>query len=788
MVGALARKRMRDLWHLRGQVLAIAMVNAVGVAMLVMSMATLHSLQRSRDRYYREQVFADAFAGLKRAPEAVAARLRQIDGVVAVDTRIIAFGRGQIPGFDEPIQIQAVSIPEYGPSRLNHLRVLAGRAPAGDERDTLAISDAFAEAQGLRPGDRIVLTLYGHRSAFRIVGIAGSPEFVAQLPPQSLFPDARRYAIAWIPRPALEAAIDMRDAFNSVAIRLQAGARSEAVLAAVDRVLARYGGTGAIGREDQISHRYLEEEFRQLTVMAKLFPAVFLSVSAFVLYVVLGRAIAGQREQIGTLKAFGYTEREVARHYAGYALLIGGAGTLLGIALGAWLGSLLADVYRDFYRLPFLDFALPAGTLWLASAISLGSALAGAVLPVLRASRLPPAEAMRPEPPAQGDTRALDRYAFFRRLRAPHRLIARSLLRRPLRTLLTCLGLSMGTAVMMLGRFHDDAVGLMVDQQFRMASRQDLEVVFIEPVSQRTLSELVALPGVVAAEPQRTAAVIVRHRAVSHRTAIIGLPEGAALRRALDERMRPIEPPVRGVVVTDRLAEMLDAEPGDLLEFQALEGHRRTLTLRLTGLVGEPFGVQAYVPLETLNRLLGDGDRISGAVLAADANALPELLEQLQRRPQVAAIEQRVVAIRNFYESMANLILVFTLVATAFGVVVTAGVVYSSARVSLSERARDLASLRVLGFTQPEVVYLLLGELALLTLLALPLGYALGHGLIAAMVMGFDSDLFRIPHYVSPATYAIAGLSTLLAAALSALLVRGRVQRLDLIGVLKARD
>lgn len=788
MVGALARKRLRDLWRLRGQVLAIALVDAVGVAMLVMSMSTLHSLQRSRERYYQEQVFADVFVDLKRAPEAVAARLREIDGVVAVDTRVVAFGRGEIEGFDEPIQIQAVSIPEYGRPRLNHLRVLAGRAPSGDERDTLAISDAFAEAQGLRPGDRIVLTLYGHRSAFRIVGIAGTPEFVAQLPPQSLFPDARRYAIAWVPRPALEAAIDMRDAFNSVAMRLQPGARREAVLTAADRVLARYGGTGAIAREDQISHRYLEEEFRQLAVMAKLFPAVFMGVSAFVLYVVLGRVIAGQREQIGTLKAFGYTEREIAYHYAGYAMLIGGIGAMLGIGLGAWLGALLADVYRDFYRLPFLDFTMSAATLWLAFAISLGSALAGAVLPVLRASRLPPAEAMRPEPPTQGDTRDLDRYAAFRKLRAPHRLIARSLLRRPLRTLLTCLGLSLGTAVMMLGRFHDDAVGLMVDQQFRLASRYDLEATFIEPVSQRALPELAALPGVIAAEPQRTVAVIVRHRAASHRIAIIGLKSGVSLRRVLDERMRPIEPPLRGVIITDRLARMLDARPGDLLEFETLEGRRRTLVLRLSGLVGEPFGMQAYLPLEKLNRLLGDGERMSGAVLAVDADALPGLLMQLQRRPQVATVEQRVIAIRNFYESMANMILVFTLVATAFGVVVTAGVVYSSARVSLSEHARDLASLRVLGYTRPEIVYLLLGELALLTALALPLGYALGHGLIEVMVYGFDSDLFRIPHHVSPATYALSGLSTLLAAGLSALLIRRRVRHLDLIGVLKARD
>lgn len=787
-MSVLARKRWRDLWHLRGQVVAIALVTAIGVAMLVMSVATLRSLEVSRDRYYLEHSFADVFASLKRAPEPVAARLREIPGVAAVDTRVLAFGRAELPGFPEPIQVEAVSLEQGGGPGLNRPYLLSGRLPYPDERDAMAISDGFAQAQGLKPGDTLTLTLQGHRASLRIVGIAGSPEFVAQLPPASLFPDARRFFIAWMPRAALEAATDLRESFNSVALRLEPSAREQDVLKHVDAVLARYGGTGAIGRADQASNRYLVEEFRQLRVMAELFPLVFLGVSAFVLYVVLGRVIAGQREQIGTLKAFGYDWREIGGHYAGYALWIGMIGAVLGIALGAWLGSLLADIYRDFFRLPFLDFQVPAEVYLLAFAVSVGSALAGALLPVWRASSLPPAEAMRPEAPTRGDERRLDRFPAFRSLRAPHRLIARNLLRRPLRTLLTCLGLSFGTAVMMLGRFHQDAVGLMVDQQFRLASRQDVEVAFVEPVSQAALSELRDLPGVLAVEPRRAVPVEVRFRASSQRIALVGLLPSARLQRALDQSQQPIAPPVRGVLLTDRLAESLGAQPGDLIEFRTLDGRRRVLNLRLSGLVGEPFGVQAYLPLDSLNRLLGDGDLMSGVVMSVRADALAGLLQQLQRRPQVASIEQRVVAIRNFEESMAETILVFTLIATAFGVVITAGVVFSSARVALSERGRDLASLRVLGFTRQEVNYLLLGELALLTVLALPVGYALGHGLIALMVAGFDSDMFRIPRYVSPGTYAIAGLATVAAAVLSAALVRRQVQRLDMIGVLKARD
>lgn len=785
---SLTRKGWRDLWHLRGQAVAVALVAAVGVANLVMSRATLESLEASRARYYREYAFADLFADLKRAPEQVAQRLRGIAGVAVVESRVVTFGRAEVAGFDDPIRVQAVSVPEFGRQRLNRLHLRSGRAPEPAERDALAVSDAFAQAHGLRPGDALVLVLHGRRQSFRIVGVGGSPEFVAQMSPQAVFPDPRRFAIVWLPRPALQAATDLDGAFNNVAIALQPGARRERVLAAVDRTLARYGGIGAIGREDQRSHRYLDEEFRQLRTMARLFPVVFLGVAAFVLYVVLGRLVSGQREQIGTLKAFGYDQGEIWRHYAVLAVIIGCLGGVLGLALGVRLGSLLADIYRDFYRLPFLDFSLSARVAWLALAVSVGSALLGAAIPVRRAARLPPAEAMRPDVPWQHFSSRSGRWRGLRRFSQMHRLMARNLLRRPLRTLMTWVGLALGTAVMMMGRFQNDAVDRMVVHQFESAERHDLAVTFVEPVAPHTLDEIAALPGVLVVEPQRAVPVRVRYRAADHRTVLIGLSPGARLRRTLDDRGVPVQPSPQGVLLTDYLADMLGARLGDRIELETLEGRRRVLRLPLAGVVSEPFGVQAYLPLSTLHRTIGDGERISAAVLSVDAMALPRLFHDLDRRPVVASVSQRRVGIRNFYDSMARTILTFTLIATLFGVVITTGVVYSSARVALSERARDLASLRVLGFTEAEVGYLLLGELALLTVLAIPLGFAFGNALIALLVMGYDSDLFRIPHYVTPATYGIAGVTTLAAALMCGGLVWRRIGRLDLIGVLKARD
>ncbi|WP_162301490.1 ABC transporter permease [Cognatilysobacter segetis] len=785
---ALARKRRRDLWRLRGQVLAIALVAGVGVANLVMSRSTLESLVDSRDRYYRAFAFADAFAELRRAPEAVGGRLASVPGVARVQTRVTALGRAELPGFDEPIRVQALSLPESGRSALNRLRLREGRVPGDAERDAVVVSDAFADAHGLRPGSRIVLVLHGHRSAFRIAGIGASPEFVSQGAPGALFPDARRFAIVWMPRRSLAAAVDMDGAFDSVALALAHGANARQVIADVDAILAPYGGAGAITRADQRSHRYLSEELRQLETLARLFPAVFLGVAAYVLYVVLGRLVAVEREQIGTLRAFGFSPRELWRHYAGFAVTAGLLGAVIGIALGMELGRRVADLYRDYYRLPSLDFRVLPAVLANAVVVSLASALLGATVPLLRVARLAPADAMRPDVPWQGGRRRLAPLRLLQRLAQMHRLMLRDLATRPLRSLLAWVGLAFGTAVMMMGRFQHDAIDYMIERQFRPTERQDLSLAFFEPVAPRALREIAAIPGVQRVEAERAVPVRIAFRSAGYRTVLRGLEDGMQLRRPLDASGSPIAPPSGGIVLTDYLARWLGAAPGQVLQVEVLSGRRPVLMLPLAGTVEEPFGSQAYMRRATLDRALGEGPRIDGAQLAVDANALRDVHAQLARRPAVASLDRPREAILNFYEGMARTVLTFTVISTLFGAVITAGVTYSSAQVALSERARDLASLRILGFTRAEVGYLLLGELALLVMLAVPLGFVLGHGLIAALVHGFDSDLFRIPRYISPSTYGIAALTTFVSAAAATVPVWRRVSSLDLVAVLKARD
>ncbi len=788
-MSALTRKALRDLWHLRGQALAIALVIAAGIANLVMAQSTYESLQETREHFYREYAFADVFASAKRVPQTMSARIAEIPGVQTVLTRLMASGNLHLAGFNEPARAQILSVPkEGGQPDLNRLYLRAGRLPLADGHHEAVIGEAFASAHGLKPGDVVEATIYGHRQRLDIVGVAISPEYVYQIQPGATFPDFERFAIVWINQRVLESALDMQGAFNSVTLRLRPGTNPAGVIGELDRLLARYGGLGAYARKDQLSNHFLSEELSQLRMMAKLFPIIFLSVAAFLLSVVMTRLIDTQRDQVAILKAFGYSGLEIGRHFLAIVGAIAAIGTVLGIAGGAWLGSLLAGIYQQFYRFPFLDYNLSALSITTGVVVAIVASFIGAWRAVVKAVRLPPAEAMRPPSPGRFHPSLLERMGLMRFLSQPNRMILRNIERRPWKAVLSVIGLALACAIMMVGRFQENALNRMIDVQLRLAAHQDISVDFIEATGRAALSELRALPDVRAVEPVRAAPVRLRHANYSYRTGLSGLARDASLRRPVDARLQPITAPASGVLLTDYLQKLLHVEVGDLLEIDVLQGRQAHIEVPVAGFVHEYIGAQAYMDLDAMNRLLGDGDVVSGALLAVDGQPDRDLFARLDRRPRIAGFSEREADIQSFYNTMGESLLVFTFISMLLGGVINFGVVYNSARIALSERGRELASLRVLGFTRGEIGHILLGELFTLVVASIPLGFAAGWALCWIMARNLQSDLFRVPLVLLPSTFAFAILTMAGSTLISAMIVRRRIARLDLVAVLKTRE
>jgi putative ABC transport system permease protein len=792
-VTALQRKLWRDLRLLRGQVAAISLVMVGGIAMLVMALSNYYALAQTRALFYQEYRFAEVFAQLERAPLALIEAVRAIPGVRDAEPRVVGGARLELADYDEAVTALLLSLPEPG-TELNRIFLRAGTLPDPLRSDEVVVGEAFAQAHGLQPGDRLAAIIDGRRQSLRIVGIGLSPEYVYQIRPGDVFPDFARFAILWMDRQPLANAFDMDGAFNDLVLTLHRDARQAEVIERLDLLLARYGSTGAHGRDLQMSHRFLDEELEQLATMTRLFTAIFLAVSAFLLNVVIGRLIGSQREQIAVLKAFGYSRLQVSLHYAQLALLMVAAGVLPGLALGAWMGHGLAGVYMEFYRFPFLAWSLRPEVIALGFGFAFAVALLGTASGLRRVFALQPAEAMRPEAPPVFRRSLLERIGAGRGgwlaglLDPAARMVLRTLERRPWRTALSVLGIGMACGIMVMSRFQSSALDHMVEVQFGLAQRDDLMITFAQPASARAAQELAAIPGVRAIEPFRIASVVLRNGHREYRTALQGLSSDGDLKRVLDARLRPVQLPAQGLLLTDYLAEMLHVRAGESLEVEFLDGRRQRLQLPVAGTVSEFLGVGAYLDRHHLNTLLDEGGTVSGAWITLEPGARRQVLADLRGRPRIAAISDRAAMLQSFRDTMAEGILAFTLVASLMAASIAVGVVYNSARIALSERSRELASLRVLGYTRAEVRALLAGELYTLTFLALLPGFALGYGMSALLVHGFRSDLYRIPLLITPAGFAWAGLVVLAAAWLSSQLVRRQLDRLDLVAALKTKE
>lgn len=773
---------------MKGQALAIALVIASGIATFVMSLSTLDSLRLTQSTYYRDYRFADVFVALKRAPESLKDRIADIHGVEKVDTRVIAAVTIDIDGFPDPVTGRLISIPDVGEPLLNSLYLRQGRLIESRRDNEVVVSDAFAEAHGFLPGDRLHATINGKRKALTIVGVALTPEYILQIRPGSMFPDFERYGIFWMGRTPLATAYDMEGAFNDVALTLTAEAKTEDVIDRLDDLLKPYGGLGAYARKDQLSHRYLSEEFRQLEQMATIFPIIFLAVAAFLLNVVVSRLINTQREEIAILKAFGYSNLAIGVHYLKLVLIIVLVGGIGGLLLGIRFGQGLSNMYMDFYRFPFIAYKLRIHVVVAAVIVSSAAAIAGTLYSLRRAALLPPAEAMRPEPPVSYRESIVERMGLKRLFSQPTRMIIRHIERRPVKALLTVAGIALSCSIMMIGSFFGDAVDHMIKVQFSIAQREDISVTFVEPTSKKALYELQSLRGVQYGESFRAVPVRLRFQHRDYRTAIQGIESGGDLQRVLNTDLEPIDIPPSGLVLTDYLGKILGVRPGDRLTVEVLEGSRPIFEIPVAAFVSQYIGVSAYMELNALNRIMGEGNAISGAFLSIDSNYKQEIYDSIKEMPRVAGTVARMDAIRNFYETMGEQVLVFAFFNTLFAATIAFGVVYNSARIALSERGRELASLRVLGFTRGEISYILLGELTLLTLAAIPIGFIIGRALCAYMIVSLQTDLFRIPLVVDASTYALSAAVVFVSACISGLIVRQRLDHLDLVAVLKTKE
>jgi putative ABC transport system permease protein len=781
-------KLIRDLGKMKGQTIAVALVMACGLAMMIMARSLIVSLESAQNAYYASNRFADVFCDLKRAPNSLRTRLAEIPGVAAVDTRVSGPVILDLPGMKEPADGVIVSIPDDRPQQLNLLFLRAGRLPEFGSHDEVVVGEAFANAHGFKPDDTIDATIYGARERLRIVGIALSPEFVFESRAGETVPDNRRFGVFWMNERELSRALDLDGAFNNVVVDVAPGTDRRAVMMDLDRLLEPYGGLVAYDRNDHASAKQVDNRISVLRGFSVAFPTVFLSIAAFMTSSVLTRLVRLQREQIAQLKAFGYSSGEIGFHYLKFALVIVVIGTLIGSVVGLWLGSNVVILYRRFFCFPELVFQPDWLGIVVALAVSAAAAFLGVVGAVWQAMKLPPAEAMRPEPPADFKPSVLERLGLQKLASPGFRMALRNLERKPWQAFFTALGLALATGIPIVPGAMRDGIAYLMDFQWNLAQRQDVSVGLIEPSSYGAFSDVRNVPGVLSAEPFRGVAARLRHENRERRISVTGLPQDARLSRLLDENGQPVALPPSGLLLSAKLAEILDVKPGDNVRIEVQEGRRPALDAVVSGTVTDFAGIGAYMDIDALRRLMREGGTVSGAHLAVDAARWDDFLVKVKEASRVGSLAITRETRDSFDKTTGEMMGTVQAIYFGFAVIVSFGVVYNGARIALSERSRDLATLRVVGFTPREVASVLVGELALLTLLALPAGLLIGTQFARLLVEAASTETVRLPLVLTSQTYATAVLIVLLSSALSFAVVSRRIHNLDLLGVLKARD
>lgn len=773
---------------MRAQGFAVAIIVACGVAMMVMALGAHNSLQASQQTYYDQFRFSDVFTQVKRAPESKMRAIRDVPGIAIAESRVAGFASIDMEGFDEPIIGQFLSFPETGQPDLNRVLMHSGRLPAADRATEVIANKAFADAHELRPGDDIIAVMNGKRRTLSIVGIGDSPEFIYALGPNALLPDEARFGIFWMNRKSLEAIYDMKGAFNDLTIQTYSEDQNEAVVTAIDGILDGYGGVGAYDRSDQLSHAFIESEMNQMKSMAIILPPIFLLVSAMLINAILSRITATERQQIGILKAFGYSNREISWHYIKLGLAITFMGIIMGFVIGSALARYLTHLYSISFRFPILIFKLHPFSFFISAITALLAAVVGASRASLRAASLEAAEAMNPEPPQNYGNSIIQNLASKVPLDEPSRMIIRHVTRWPARATTTILGIAAAMGLLVGTLFSFDSIDLLTETFFYQTDPYEVNFNFAETVGDEAILAFAKLPGVVSVEPNRMAAVTLRKGPREERAPVIGLVTPSSHKHVIGQDGQYLVLPDTGLVLSSQLANMLDARVGDMIETDFITTNRNSVDIPVTAIAAEYIGAFAYMNLEALNRQLMSGSHITGGYATLDQSKMSEFQQAILDRPIISGLSLQSAAIASFETTLEETIAIMMTIYSIIGGAIAAGVVYNAARISLTERGRELASMRVLGFRQTEVAYILIGELVLLTILALPVGLLFGHLIAFLISSSMSSELYRVPYVIENATVGYAAVIVLIALFLSSLLIFRRVQNLDLIEVLKTKE
>ncbi|RJP27857.1 MAG: FtsX-like permease family protein [Candidatus Omnitrophota bacterium] len=787
------RKLLRDMKTRKGSLLALLAIVTIGVGVYIGFAAVYRDLDGSRERYYRDYRLADFTVYLKRAPAwsvqetAMLANVREARGRVQQSVLI------EVPHQLKPISGTAISMPLRREPVLNDIFLRSGMWFSDNDKREVIIDDAFAKAHRLQPGSRIKVLLLDKQHDLLVVGTAMSPEFVYLIPPGGGFtPDAENYGVLYLPEKFLQESSDLDGAYNQIigSVHDDSPPILNFTLRVIENRLEAYGVTQSLAARDQASVRFLEDELVGVKISSRISPTIFLLVAALVMNVLIGRMVAQQRTVIGTLKALGYSTSMVTRHYLNYGLFIGIVGGVTGTLFGFWMQNVFVQMYRQFFALPEINAHFYFDILATGFLISIGFALVGTLKGVRYAVSLEPAEAMRPPPPEKGGKVLPERITvFWRILSFRQRMVLRAVFRNPFRSGVNVTASLISTALIVMTLCNTDALDSLMSFEFEKTAHQDMTISLRDPVGIRVQTDFQQLPGVSETEPQLLVVCDLSNGPFEKRAGVMGLVRNNRLYTPIDEQNRRIAVPESGLLLTKKLAELLHVSRGDTIRLRPLIARREIVYSPVVGIVDSYLGLSAYADIRYLSRLLGEEWAANTMLFTSFRKTYdPAFLRELTMRPVVVGINERLQALHKIDEVFGQSMGIMIFVMVLFAGMIAFGSVLNSALVSLSEREREVGTLRVLGYTPAQISGIFSGESFLLNGMGIFFGVFAGMGLVHLLSMAYSTELYRFPVVIYFSRLLESAFLMCLFISLAQWIVFRMVRKLNWLDALKVKE
>ncbi|MFT5729346.1 MAG: putative ABC transport system permease protein [Desulforhopalus sp.] len=792
-MNTLNQKLCRDIWHSRYLILAVSAIIAVGIGCFVGMLSAAKNLEFARSNYYSSSRLADFWIDLKKAPVEEVRRLSRLSGVSETRERIQFQVVLDLPDAEKPVSALLLSMPDRHAPTINNIIVRKGTYFTNNRSNEVIVSEKFANARKIEPGDTITAVLNNQKKDLIVTGIAISAEFVYMASPGSMIDEPGSYGLLFIKRSFAEDIFGFNGACNSVVGLLAPELREhpkEIVEELSDR-LAPYGVFIGLPRSEQFSPMVLDGEMKQLVNLAYIFPMFFLVVAALILNILMTRLAEQQRTVIGTLKAIGYGNTELMLHFMKFAVTTGLIGGGLGCLLGYWLGDLTTRMYVDYFTFPELTSKFYPGLLCSAIFIAVLFSLLGTINGVRRIMQLEPAEAMRPAVPPSGCSIALETIrCFWKGLDAGWQMILRGLFRSKGRTIIAIISAAMGSSIVVLAFGFVDSMDEMVSLQFDRVLRSDYHLSFSRELSLSAMDEIHRLPGVIHAEPVLNVPCTFKVRNHSKRGGIMGIIGNGKLTSPLNGDEEPLALPPAGLLMTSRLMEQLEVKAGDYIGVIPVKGEQKIVKMPVIEGIDSMIGLAVYADFHWLNRIFGQQNVINEVrVLAThDRDGEKQFLKKIKEMPNLETLTDLGEQKNALNKQLNGAMRASAVIMIVFAAVIFLGAILNGTLISLSERKREMATFRTMGYFDKEVGRLFFRENLLTNLIGSVLGLPLGYLMLVASMKGFVSDAYSFPAEVAPLSYVYTMSLAVIFVLLSQIVVMKNIQKQNWVEALSLKE